>query len=519
VTWQPELDELGQRTVLAQRMGGAERVARQHASGRLTVRERIDRLFDRGTFHEVGAIAGKPEYGADGRLADFTPANCIIGRGHIDGRPAVVAGDDFTVRGGSAEASIQAKIDYADTLARTLRLPLVRLIEGSGGGGSIKKIEETGRTNLPGGLDGRGGLMLCGFTMAEVPVVSMALGSVAGLGAARVVASHFSIMVRGISAMFSAGPPVVERLGEKRTKEELGGADVQIAAGAIDDAAENEDEAFAMARRFLSYLPSSVYQLAERTAPGDDAARREESLLSVIPRDRRKVYKMRNVIGSLFDRDSFFEMSRGFGRSVITGLARLDGWPVAVLAGDPYHYGGAWTAASAQKIVRFVDLAEVFHLPVVHLVDCPGVQIGLAAESSGVIRHAMRAVTAINQTSVPWCSIVVRNAFGVGGGGHCPVNRLSLRYAWPSARWGSMPLEGGIEAAYRAELDAAPDPAAAVKEIEGRLDALRSPLRTAEAFNVEEIIDPRDTRRLLCEFANLAAPLRTPGRTTFAVRP
>jgi acetyl-CoA carboxylase carboxyltransferase component len=208
-----------------------------------------------------------------------------------------------------------------------------------------------------------------------------------------------------------------------------------------------------------------------------------------------------------------------FGRPMITGLARLDGLPVAILASDPYHYGGAWTADACAKTVRFVDLAETFHLPVVYLCDCPGFLIGLEAEKSATIRHGVRAMAAINQSSVPWCTVIVRNSFGVAGAAHVPAGRLAIRYAWLSAWWGSLPLEGGIEAAYRAEIDAAPDPKAKLAEIEARLNALRSPFRTAEAFWVEEIVDPRDTRKLLCEFANLAEPLRTPGPRAFSMRP
>jgi acetyl-CoA carboxylase carboxyltransferase component len=180
---------------------------------------------------------------------------------------------------------------------------------------------------------------------------------------------------------------------------------------------------------------------------------------------------------------------------------------------------GAWTAEACQKVVRFVDLAETFHLPIVHLVDCPGFMIGLEAERAATIRHGVRAMAAINQSTVPWCSIIVRNVFGVAGAAHVPAGRLALRYAWLSSWWGSLPLEGGIEAAYRAEIDAAADPKAKLAEIEQRLNQLRSPFRTAESFWVEEIIDPRETRPLLCEFANLAAPLRTPGPRTFGMRP
>ena len=170
-------------------------------------------------------------------------------------------------------------------------------------------------------------------------------------------------------------------------------------------------------------------------------------------------------------------------------------------------------------MVRFVDLAQTFHLPVVHLVDCPGFLVGLDAERTATIRAGVRAMAAISQTTIPWCSVLIRNVFGVAGAIHQPSGRLSLRYAWPSGHWGSLPLEGGIEAAYRADIDAAPDPEAKLVEIETRLNRLRSPFRTAETFWVEEIIDPRDTRKLLCEFSRLAEPLLTPGPSAFSMRP
>jgi acetyl-CoA carboxylase carboxyltransferase component len=228
---------------------------------------------------------------------------------------------------------------------------------------------------------------------------------------------------------------------------------------------------------------------------------------------------MRRIIESVVDKNSFFEMGALFGRSIITGLARPDGWPVALMAGDPLFEGGARTADACSKIIRFVDMAQTFHLPMVHLVDCLGFQVGLLAESDAAIRWGVRALSAINQTTVPWCSMIVRNCYGVGGLGHQPLGHLCLRYAWPSASWGSLPLEGGIEAAYRPEIDTSSDPVAKLNEIEQRLNRLRSPYRTAEAFWVDEVVDPRDTRKLLCDFGNLAAPLRTPGPSVFGMRP
>ncbi|MFP3945207.1 MAG: acyl-CoA carboxylase subunit beta, partial [Alphaproteobacteria bacterium] len=355
--------------------------------------------------------------------------------------------------------------------------------------------------------------------LATVPVVALALGPVAGLGAARLVTSHYAVMVKGLSQVFVAGPPVVQRLGEDVDKEGLGGSEIHGRNGTVDDVVDSEQEAIARARTFLSYLPSSAYELPERTGLQDDPERAEDWLLEAVPRDRRKVYKMRPIIEAVVDRGSFFEIGAGWGRSAITGLARLDGWPVAVLANDPYVYGGSWTADASQKVTRFVDLAETFHLPVVNLVDNPGFLIGVAAEKAATIRHGARALAAVYQATVPWCTILIRKVFGVAGAANQNHTRFHYRYAWPSDDWGSLPMEGGIEAAFKSEIEKAHDPQALIDEIYARMDKVRSPFRTAEAFLVEEIIDPRETRAKLTEFANLTAKLRTPGPGRFDMRP
>lgn len=515
MSWEPEIEELRRREALAKRMGGEEKVARHRSQGKLTVRERVDALVDPGSFHETGAIAGKATYDEDGRLTDLQPANLVTGRARLDGRPVAVSGDDFTVRGGANDAGIREKMVQIEKMANELQLPLIRLVDGTGGGGSVKTIEMVGRTYIPAvrGWD------VVVDNLSTVPVVALALGSVAGLGAARVAASHYSVMVKETSQMFVAGPPVVARVGAAMDKNELGGSNIHTRNGAVDDEVDSEEAAFAAARRFLSYLPSSVHQTAARVAPEDDPERREDWLLSAIPRDPRKVYKMRPIVEAVVDRGSFFEMGRKWGRSVITGLARLDGWPVAVLASDPYFGGGAWTAQASQKVTRFVDLAETFQLPVVHLVDIPGFLIGREAEEQATIRHGVHALTSVCQATVPWCAMLVRKVYGVAGAAHMNSSRFNLRYAWPSGDWGSLPVAGGLEAAYKSELEAAEDPQAKLAEIEQRIAKLRSPFRTAEEFLVEEIVDPRDTRPLLCEFANLAAPLRRPKKPQWGYRP
>jgi acetyl-CoA carboxylase carboxyltransferase component len=514
MTWKPELDEIAKRRRAALELGGPEKVEKHRSLGKLTVRERIDGLVDPGTYDELGSVSGFPEYDAEGALVRFTPANIVCGLSRIDGRAAFVTGDDFTVRGGANDGGMAEKFVFAETFARRFRVPLVRLVDGTGGGGSVKHLETMGRTYLPD---------VPQFTdvigaLSEIPVVALGLGSVAGMGAARVAASHYSMMVRGTSQLFAAGPPVVARVGEVVTKEELGGSSIHAKNGTIDDEVATEAEAFARTRRFLGYLPTSVFEVAPRGDVSDPPGRHVEALLDVVPREERRVYKMRPIVQSVLDRDSWFEIGAGWGKSVITGLGRLDGYPVAVLASDPYYYAGAWTSDACRKAVRLVDLAQTFHLPVVHFVDIPGFLIGKKAEADGVMRFGTQALAVIRSSTVPWCSIIVRKAFGMAALTQRNGSRAFLRYAWPSARWGSLPIAGGVDAAYRAVIEAADDPAKKRAEIEARLEAVQSPLRTAEAFGVEEIIDPRETRKYLCQFANLAAPLRKP-TAEFTYRP
>ena len=515
MSWKKEIEELKKRESLAEKMGGDEKLKRQKDNNRLNVRERIDLLLDKDSFHEIGKIAGKSEYDEKGKLKKFIPSNFVMGRGSINGKKVVVGGDDFTVRGGAADASIAQKQIMAEQLANEYRLPLIRLIEGTGGGGSVKSLDIDARTYIP----GNPGWNWVVDNLSTIPVIALALGPVAGLGAARAVTSHFSIMVRDISQMFVAGPPVVKRIGEDLSKEELGGAEIHSKNGAIDIIVDSENEAIEVAKEILSYLPSSVYELPQKINSTDDPNRRDEWLIKAIPKDRRKVYKSRDIINSVVDENSFLEFGKYYGQSVIAGLARFDGWPVGLLSGDPYFYGGGWTAEASNKVTRFVDIAETFHLPVVHLVDNPGFVIGLEAEKEATIRHGARALTAVYQASVPWCSVILRKVFGVAGAAHMNASRVHYRYAWPSGDWGSLPMEGGIEAAFKSDLEKSDNPDELLKEIEERMENVRSPFRSAESFLAEEIIDPRDTRKLICEFVNLAAPLRKTGKSKFGLRP
>ena len=266
MTWQNELDELRKREAFAEELGGPERVKRQKDGGRYTIRERIALMADSGSFHETGKIGGLAEYDSDNNLKKLTPSNFVFGKARVNGRPVIIGGDDFTVRGGSADATIKGKHNMCEEMALALRLPLIRLVEGSGGGGSVKTIETTGRANVP----GVAGWELVVENMGTIPRVALGLGSVAGLGAAHLAASHYSVMIKEKSALFVAGPPVVARTGQDLTKNELGGYQIQLKAGAVDHAVDTEEEAFECARKFLSYLPNSVYELPPRGEQNDD---------------------------------------------------------------------------------------------------------------------------------------------------------------------------------------------------------------------------------------------------------
>lgn len=514
--WDEEISELEQRSQLAEKMGGPEKVARQHEFGKLTIRERINSMSDSASFHEIGKLAGTGEYDEQGELTHLTPSNFVFGTAEIDGRPVILSGDDFTVRGGSADASIGAKRLQAEGLASELRLPHIRLVDGMGGGGSVKTIETAGRTYIP---RVAGWETIVGH-LGIAPSVSLALGSVAGIGAARVATSHYSIIVKDTAQMMIAGPALVDwaSLGEV-SKEELGASSIHTRNGAIDDEAASEEAAFDMAKRFLSYLPGCVDELPPRQENSDPTDRREDFLADLVPKDPRKVYKMRPVINAVVDEGSFFETGRKWGKSIITGLARLDGIPVAVFAEDPMIYGGAWTADACRKLIRHCDLASTFHLPLVHLVDCPGFLIGKQSEESATIRFGSQALAALGQSTVPFCSVVIRKAFGVAGAANTKPGSDHFRFSWPSGDWGSLPIEGGIEVAYKAELAEVEDQDGHLAMIKERLNKLRSPFRAAEYFEIEEIIDPRDTRVNLCRWANLAVRALRTGPSSFSYRP
>jgi acetyl-CoA carboxylase carboxyltransferase component len=500
MSWQPEVDELERRRELARRMGGPEGVARQHSQGKLTVRERVQALADAGSFREFMGLAGQATYEGP-ELVDFRPKASVEGFCTLEGRKVIVSGGDFTVRGGSGGGHTGGLGSELPSNRRALewRVPYIRLLDAAGG--SVRSFEEMGRTYLP---DGNTMSAPDVQLLRAVPVVSAVLGSVAGLPAVNACMAHFSLMVKGTSQLFPGGPPVVKAaLGYDVTKEELGGEQMHARlSGVIDNLAETEIEAFDMIRRFLSYLPSNVWELPPRAPCVDDRTRRDESLLSVIPRDRRRAYDAHKIVNAVVDQGSLFEIAPLYGRARITGLARIDGYPVGVMANNPM-FGAATDVAAGEKVIRLIQLCDTFHLPLISFADEPGFMVGLESERRGIERAGARLVIATCESQMPWLTMVVGQLYGVAGQCQHRPSGMFRRYAWPSANWGSMHIEGGASAAYRREIESADHPEAKRKEIEQRLKAIASPFRTAEATG-QDIIDPRETRPLVCEFVEEA---------------
>ncbi|MDE0193286.1 MAG: hypothetical protein OXQ90_18180 [Gammaproteobacteria bacterium] len=502
MVWQPEIEEMKRRRAFAEEMGGEAGIAEQRRRGKLTVRERIDLITDEGSFQEIGQFAGAATYEND-KLVHVRPSNMIIGLGDLNGRKAVLTAGDFTVRGGASDGGIGNKGGHAQKMALDWRLPFIRLLDATGG--SVKTFEQIGRTYIPTnpvtpGVEN----LLC-----QVPVVAAVLGSVAGLPAVDACLAHFNVMVKGTSQVFPGGPPVVKAaLGIDISKEDLGDERTQVyGSGVIDNLADTEAEAFEMVKRFLSYLPDNVWQMPPRVDTGDDPNRRDEYLLSAVPREKRRIYDAYKIIDAVVDKESFFEITPFYGRSRIVGLARVDGYPVGVMINNPKRIGGSMDVSAGVKVIRFLQLCDTFHLPMIYFADEPGFMVGPEQQRQGIVRAGAKMLCATLRTRMPWITIIIRQLYGVAGQCHDRPSGMFKRVAWPSGHWGSMHISGGVSAAYRRVIAESDDPEAKQAEIEAKLEALSSPFRTAEAFNIEDIIDPRDSRPMVSEFVQMAQPM------------
>jgi acetyl-CoA carboxylase carboxyltransferase component len=468
--WDGVLESLQRRRDVSRSMGGEERLQKHRAAGKLDARARIDHLLDPDSFHELGTLVG----------GEDAPADAIVmGSGRIDGRPVMVAAEDFTVKAGTISGAANSKRYRVAEIAVLDRVPCIMILDGAGfradgrGHGARSPVDMLAQARCSG----------------RVPLVTAVCGSSAGHGALVAPISDFSVM-SSHAAIFTAGPPVVyESLGEQITKEELGGPSVALASGLIHNLGEDDAAALDLVRLYLRYFPSSAWSYPPELEEGDVGQRPVPELLDIVPRNGRRVYDMREVIDVVFDAGSVFEVQPSFGASVICSLARLGGHPVAVIANQPLVLAGSIDADGADKAAHFITVADSFHLPLVFLADNPGVMPGSQSERQGILRSGARMFAAQTQATTPKFEITMRKAYGFGSMVMAMVgfDNQSGVFAYPGATMGAM----GAAAMSRARQSDA-DEAAMLRAME-----VEASYRSAQGFGFDELIDPRETRNIL----------------------
>ncbi len=467
--WDGALADLERRRATARSMGGDERLRKHRDSGKLDARARIDHLLDPGSFMELGTLVGGEEAPADA---------IVMGSGRVDGRPVMVAAEDFTVMAGTISSAANAKRYRVAEIAVTDRVPCIMMLEGAG-----FRADGKSHTRTPTDLISQA------RCSGRVPLVTAVLGASAGHGALVAPISDFAAMSQGAS-IFTAGPPVVlESLGETITKGDLGGPDVAVASGLIHNVGADDAATLDMIRAYLGYFPSSAWDYPEYREGGDDGDRSIPELLEIVPRNGRRVYDMRHVVDVVFDDGSTFEVQPGFGTSVLTVLARLGGHPVAVIANQPKVMAGSVGADAAEKAARFITVADSYHLPLVFLSDNPGVMPGSTSERQGILRAGARMYAAQTAASSPKFTVTLRKSYGFGSMvmGQIPFDGQSAVFKWPGATAGAM----GAAAMSRAR-GSGVDEAEMLRSME-----LEASYRSAESFGFDELIDPRETRNAL----------------------
>lgn len=482
--WKSVLDALAARQAQAREMGGAQKLAKQAAAGRLDARQRIALLCDAGSFREIGALVG-----AQPRNGLPPAADALVGgSAAIDGRPVVMGSEDFTVQGGSIGIGTYAKRVRLAELALQERVPLIMLLEGAG---------ERMTNALERYPHAPNDLQILAQLSGTVPTVAVVLGASAGHGVLTALLMDFIVMVKG-AAMFSAGPPLVEAaIGEKVSKEELGGAWLHVTeSGVAHHLAESEPEALALVRQYLSYFPLNAWQRPPVISPAE-GERRLDDILDVIPCNPSRAYDMRRVLAMVADAGSLCEIQPSYGGSLLTALARLGGQPVCIVANQPAVAAGAVTRQAADKAAHFLDLADAFHFPVVFLADTPGIMVGTQAEREGTLRSAARMYAAQARLRTPKLHVTLRKAFGFGSSlmGMNPFDRQTVSLAFPGATLGGMPVAGGAQAA---RAPAATQAQLAAAESAGVWTA-------ADNLAYDDVIDPRDLRNALLAALRLSA--------------
>jgi acetyl-CoA carboxylase carboxyltransferase component len=496
--------DLAARRERVKGMGGDAAVARQHAAGKLTVRERLALLFDVESFTEIGMQATHAGVAPDMAGRD-TPADGVVtGVGRIDGRPASVIAYDFTVMAGSMGRTAELKCNRAREIAFTRRMPMIWLIDSAGA-----RIQEAiGSRNFAGsGLLFREQSVYSGV----VPQVAAMMGPGAAGTAYIPALADFVPMVKGTSHMALGGPPLVKAVvGEDITAEELGGSRIHCEISGCADLEVADDRAcLEVIKDYLSYFPSSNTDALPVRASDDPADRRDEDLLTIVPDSPRRAYDVRKVVRAVVDHGRFFEIKPAWARNIVVGLARLSGVPVGVVANQPMVLGGALDMDAADKAARFILLCDAFGLPLIFLQDVPGFLVGSKVERAGIIRHGAKMLYAVSEATVPKLTVVLRKAYGAGYFVMCGrAYEPDLIVAWPTAEISVMGPEGGTNIVFRKEIAGAHDAGA---ERARRIEDFRrliDPYGAAGAALIDDVIDPRETRPTLIRALTMARTKR-----------
>jgi propionyl-CoA carboxylase beta chain len=490
--------------------GRPSAVERQHGLGKQTARERISGFADDGSFVEFGRLVQPAKETELSKDIDAPADGVITGTARVEGRPVGLMVSDFTVAGGSMATTGGLKCERVGRQCLEHGYPLVMLFDGGG-----HRIQEA--------LDSRHfsfGATVCMrySTQSElsgwVPQATAILGPGFAGPANYAALSDFVVIVREIGTMGIAGPALVEiAIGEQTTKEELGGADMAAGTYGVADLAVNtEEEAFEAVQRFLSYLPSNAGELPPRAEPGPDDAkdRRDDKLLDLVPANTRVAYDVRKVIAAMADRDSVFELKPRYAKNIVTAFARFGGRPVGVIANQPMVRAGTIDVPATEKASHFVSMCDAFGVPLLYLIDTPGIMVGTAAEHSGLIRRHAKMMWELGHATVPRFTVVLRKGYGIAyvmmNGGREFDPDLSL--IWPTAEICGMQIEGAVDVAHRREVAAAEDPEAKREELIAAYRAQVGPLQAAAGFGVDEIVDPRDTRFRIIDALQTCAPRR-----------
>ncbi|HEV8586326.1 MAG TPA: acyl-CoA carboxylase subunit beta [Methylomirabilota bacterium] len=497
-------EDLAARRERAEAMGGKEAVDRQHAAGKLTARERVDRLFDAGTFTEIGIHATHAGIAPELAGRD-TPADGVItGFGKIAGRLASVIAYDFTVMAGSMGRNAEAKCNRAREIAYGKRIPMIWLIDSAGA-----RIQEAigSRWFAGSGLLFREESIMSGV----VPQVAAMMGPGAAGTAYIPALADFVPMVKGTSNMALGGPPLVKAVvGEDITAEELGGSKIHCEVSGVADLEVDDDEhCLRVVKEYLAYFPSHNQEAPPVIACDDPADRRDDALLTLLPDSPRRAYDVKKILRAVVDHGRLFEIKPAWAKNIVTALARLNGRPVGVLANQPMVLGGALDIDAADKAARFIMLCDAFGLPLVFFQDVPGFMVGSKVERAGIIRHGAKMLYAVSEATVPKLTVVMRKAYGAGYFVMCGrAYEPDLIVGWPTAEISVMGPEGGTNIVYRKEIAAAADPdAERAKKVE-QFRALISPYIAAGAALIDDVIDPRDTRPTLIRALEMAKTKR-----------